>query len=150
MFPLYVKHCESISLIRSQTTFFCWEQDVIEDVIIFLNSFFAVGCYGGCIYNRWLRLLMFPRGGSWCHRCCSRSTSLRFGGNHCLCWQRVLFCQGALSFSPCVTSPTLVPRDSWSHTRRSSFCSFLFQLHLPLLLSFTFNITFRFHLPLIL
>lgn len=52
---------------------------------------------------------MFPRGGSWCHRCCLHSSSLCFGGNRWSCWQRVLFCQGALFFSPRATSPTFSP-----------------------------------------
>lgn len=88
---------------------------------------------------------MFPWGGSWCHRCCSRSTSLCFGGNHWSCWQRVLFCQGALFFSPCVTSPTLVPHGSWSHTRNGSFCPFPFCPLPPIA-----TIIFHFHLSLIL
>lgn len=81
---------------------------------------------------------MFPRGGSWCHRCCLHSSSLCFGGNHWSCWQRVLFCQGALFFSPRATSPTSAPHGFWPQRRGPSLClaraiaAIHHQHHLPL------------------
>lgn len=59
-------------------------------------------------------LLMFPRGGSWCRRCCSLSSSLCFRGI-IGCAGRVLFCQGALLFSQPLMSPTSALRGFWPH-----------------------------------
>lgn len=63
---------------------------------------------------------MFPQDGSWCHRCGLHSTSLCFRENHRSCWQRVLFCQGALFFSPCATCPTLAQHGSGSCTKSTA------------------------------
>lgn len=60
---------------------------------------------------------MLPQGGSGCHRYCLHSRSLCFRGNHWVCWQRVLFCQGVLFFSPCPTSPHSAPWLLVSHMR---------------------------------
>lgn len=76
------------------------------------------------------QLLMLPPGGSWCHRCCLHSSSLCFGrGGVIGCVGRVLFCQGALFFSPCTMSPTSALRGFWPHTR--GFSLYCYRYHLP-------------------
>lgn len=59
-------------------------------------------------FNRWLVVGVPLGAGSWCHRCCLRSSSLRRlqGRSHWLCWHGALFCQGELFFShPKLESP---------------------------------------------
>ena len=95
-------------------------------------------------FNRWLVVDVSPGWQLVSQVLLALHITLLRGGIIGSCWQRVLFCQGALFFSPHATSSTSAPACLLASHKRHLPPPF------PPLLSSTTNTTFRFRLSLIL